>query len=89
MTMPTTGQKAEYVKSQPQTRKHACHWPGCDKQVSPARWGCKTHWFRLPCALRNKVWATYRPGQEKDMSPSENYLKVAHEVQQWIVDNST
>ena len=82
--MTTTGQKAAYVKSQGQTRNHHCHWPGCEKQCPPAMWGCKTHWFKLPTALRNKIWATYRPGQEKDLTPSDAYIKVANEVQAWI-----
>lgn len=33
--------KADYARSQGQTREHHCHWPGCDKQVPPAMWGCK------------------------------------------------
>jgi transcriptional regulator with XRE-family HTH domain len=76
--------KRRYVASQPQTRKHHCHWPGCDKQVPPAMWGCKAHWFRLPKALRDRVWRTYAPGQEVDMTPSEEYLQVADDVQRWI-----
>jgi hypothetical protein len=51
-------------------------------------WGCKAHWFKLPQALRNRVWATYRPGQEITKTPSEAYLKVAREVQDWIRDNA-
>ena len=82
--MATIGQKADYVRSQPQTRNHHCHWPGCDKQVPPAMWGCKAHWFALPRALRNKIWATYAPGQEVNLTPSAAYLEVAHEVQEWI-----
>lgn len=45
--MPTVGQKAEYVRDE--ARKgaggHHCHWPGCDKPVPPAMWGCKRHWY--------------------------------------------
>ena len=76
--------KAAYVKAQQQTRSHHCHWPGCTAQVPPAMWGCKPHWFRLPGDLRNRIWRAYRPGQERDMSPSEDYLTVANEVQDWI-----
>lgn len=76
--------KVAYVKSQRQTRKHSCHWPGCTTQVPPALWGCKPHWFRLPKDLRDQIWNAYRPGQEKDMSPSEDYLQVANYVQAWI-----
>jgi hypothetical protein len=76
--------KADYVRSQPQSRKHECHWPGCAKQVPPAMWGCKQHWFKLPAALRARIWRTYRPGQEIDMDPSAEYIVVAKEVQEWI-----
>jgi len=34
--------------------------------------------------LRNKVWATYRPGQEITKTPSAEYIEVAKEVQAWI-----
>lgn len=79
--------KADYVRSQGQTRKHHCHWPGCMKQVPPAMWGCSQHWFRLPASLRAKVWRTFEPGQEVTMTPSEEYLLVANEVQAWIVEH--
>ena len=47
-------------------------------------WGCKPHWFKLPAALRAKIWATYRPGQEISKTPSAAYIEVAKEVQAWI-----
>lgn len=86
--MSSIGQKAEHVKAQPQARKHHCHWPGCDKQVPPAMWGCKAHWFKLPAALRNKIWVAYRPGQEIEGTPSRAYVEVALEVQDWIKANA-
>ena len=76
--------KADYVRSQKQTRKHKCHWPECDKQVPPAMWGCKEHWFKLPVNLRNQIWTAYKPGQEITVSPSREYVDVAREVQDWI-----
>jgi hypothetical protein len=82
--------KKNYVKAQAaagQPRPHACHWPGCELQVPPAMWGCKPHWFALPRPLRNKVWAAYRPGQEIDGSPSDEYLAVVAEVNAWIREN--
>ena len=72
--------KAAYVRSQGQTRDHHCHWPGCDKQVPPAQWGCKQHWFRLPKNLRDKIWATFRPGQEIFFTPSAAYVAAATEA---------
>lgn len=80
--------KVAHVKRAKQNRDHECHWPGCAKQVPPAMWGCKEHWFKLPKYLRDKVWAAYRIGQEIDMRPSKEYLKVAKEVQQWIRSHS-
>lgn len=79
--------KRKYVKNQKQDRDHHCHWPGCNKQVPPAFWGCYFHWMQLPKVLRDKIWAAYRPGQEKDMRPSREYLEVAQEVQDWIREN--
>jgi hypothetical protein len=79
--------KARYVKSQGQTRAHECHWPGCTRQVPPAMWGCPFHWFKLPKTLRDRVWAAYRPGQEIDMSPSDEYMQVAADVQAWIAEH--
>lgn len=76
--------KVAHVLSQPQTRRHGCHWPGCDKQVPPAMWGCKPHWFKLPKRLRDRIWLTYAIAQEMDMSPSEDYLAAAQDVQDWI-----
>jgi hypothetical protein len=64
--------------------KHTCHWPGCSKEVPPAMWGCRQHWFTLPGHLRQKIWATYRPGQEITKTPSESYIAATREVRQWI-----
>lgn len=80
-------QKKNYVNRQKQTRNHSCHWPGCDRQVPPAMWGCKMHWMKLPKYLRDKVWNAYEPGQEIDGTPSTAYLVVVREVMRWIRAN--
>ena len=80
--------KREYVKKAKQTRKHRCHWPDCEKQVPPAMWGCGKHWFKLPKKLRDQVWKTYVPGQEERVDPSEAYMKVAYEIQDWVKENA-
>lgn len=80
--------KRDYVKRQKQTRSHTCHWTGCTNQVPPAMWGCRFHWFALPKSLRDKVWATYQPGQEVNLSPSDAYLAVADEVQKWVREHT-
>lgn len=79
--------KVAHVKRAGQTRDHVCHWPGCGKQVPPAAWGCKGCWFKLPKRLRDRIWATYRIGQEATMSPSREYVAVAREVQDWIAEH--
>lgn len=66
--------------------KHTCHWPGCGEEVPPAMWGCKGHWFALPKLLRDRIWATYRRGQEITKTPSPEYLEAALEVQAWIAE---
>ena len=76
--------KADYVLRQKQTRFHTCHWPTCNKQVPPAMWGCKTHWFMLPKHLRDAIWKAYRPGQEQDLDVSDAYMDAANAVQEWI-----
>jgi len=84
--MTTIATKVAHVKAEatkPHTGHH-CHWPGCDKAVPPAMWGCRPHWYTLPAALRNRIWAAYRPGQEATKTPSARYIEVAREVQEWI-----
>lgn len=84
--MSATGEKVAYVKRQGQDRRHECHWPGCERQVPPAMWGCRAHWYQLPKALRDRIWATYEIGQERSMRPSEEYLEAARAVQEWIAE---
>lgn len=76
--------KAAYVKAQPHALGHKCHWPGCERDVPPAMWGCRSHWFKLPARLRAAVWRAYQPGQEITKDPSPEYIAVAREVQAWI-----
>jgi len=81
-------EKVEHVRRAKQTRGHGCHWPGCTRQVPPAMWGCAPHWFKLPKALRDRIWRAYRPGQENDLHPSETYMEAAQAVQEWIRQQS-
>lgn len=66
---------------------HTCHWNGCQVHVPPKLFMCKSHWFKLPKALRDRVWDAYVPGQEQRLDPSDDYLAVAHEVQAWIEEH--
>jgi hypothetical protein len=76
--------KADYVRSQKQTRDLTCHWPDCEVQVAPALWGCRKHWFTLPKQLQNEIWEAYVPGQEILGNPSAAYIRAAQRVQRWI-----
>lgn len=76
--------KVRHVLAAHDTGNHHCHWPGCTELCKPAYWGCRRHWFRLPKHLRDRIWATYRPGQERDKCPSDEYIQAAQAVQEWI-----
>jgi hypothetical protein len=65
---------------------HTCHWPGCETTVPPKMWGCSKHWFKLPKAIRDRIWAAYRPGQEIDKNPSAAYIAAAQSAQEWIAE---
>lgn len=82
--MTSIGDKAAHVRQAADPGGHTCHWPGCNKRVKPALWGCPKHWYTLPARLRALIWRTYRAGQEDDKRPSGEYLDAAHQVQEWI-----
>lgn len=82
---PSLGAKAQHVRQAKQTRPHQCHWPGCEKPVPPAKWGCKAHWFKLPKAIRDAIWRAYRPGQEEDGKPSPDYIKAAMDAEDFAL----
>ena len=59
---------------------HTCHATACEETVPASMWGCRRHWFMVPKAIRDRVWATYRAGQEDDWEPSKAYLRNAKEA---------
>lgn len=81
--------KAEYVRDRVRTptRGHHCHWTGCNRKVPPALWGCREHWYMLPRELRDRIWRTFRPGQEESKTPSREYVEAARDVQAWIAEH--
>lgn len=56
--------------------RHICHAFGCDKSVPPRLLMCAHHWYMVPRNVQSLVWKHYRPGQEVDKMPSEEYLLV-------------
>lgn len=55
---------------------HRCHANGCEKEVPPKMLCCRRHWFMIPKPLRDRVWATYRSGQEVTKDPSPEYMEA-------------
>lgn len=45
---------------------HTCHADNCGVVVPRRMFMCKRHWYMLPKAMRDDVWALYVPGQERD-----------------------
>ena len=56
---------------------HTCHATGCTKNVPPEMFMCKRHWFSLPKSIRDRIWATYRPGQCDDWNITSEYAEAA------------
>jgi hypothetical protein len=45
---------------------------------------CRRHWYMLPKATRDAVWAAYVPGQEIRKDPTGAYIDVATEAVLWL-----
>lgn len=56
---------------------HDCHATNCTTRVPPKLFACKKHWFEIPKNIRDRIWATYEPGQENSKRPSREYLIAA------------
>ena len=53
---------------------HECHAIGCKVAVPPKMLMCLRHWRMVPRPLQQRVWETYRPGQEATKDPSQEYM---------------
>ena len=62
---------------------HRCHHPHCRVAVRPSLFACRSHWHALPKSLRDRIWTTYRPGQEITKDPSRAYLAAAADALDW------
>jgi hypothetical protein len=40
-----------------------CAVPQCGEAVDPSRLMCRRHWYVVPKAIRDQVWASWRSGQ--------------------------
>jgi hypothetical protein len=79
--------KANHVRTESQSGKHPCSWPGCTVLVKSSMWGCQRHWYSLPAKIRQRIWDTYRPGQENDGKLSAGYLSAFRDTQVWIKEH--
>lgn len=59
------------------SRHHTCHALACERNVPPRMHMCKHHWSMVPRDKQRALWAAYKPGQERTMSPSVEYLHAA------------
>lgn len=57
--------------------EHHCHAIGCTVRTHPKFFMCRRHWFMVPRHLRDRIWATYVPGQEVRKDPTVEYLEAA------------
>lgn len=56
-----------------------CAAAGCAAAVHPSRLMCRAHWFLVPKVLRDRVWDSYRRGQETDPAlASAAYMAAYH-----------
>lgn len=75
--------------------KHLCHALECNIEVPPKMLMCLKHWRMVPRAVQSAVWEHFRPGQEVDKRPSDEYL-IVHRcavlsvaIKEKVVDDKT
>lgn len=56
------------------TPPHQCVARGCTRLVGQAHLMCGHHWRRVPRKLRQRIWGTWRPGQQYDHDPSPDFV---------------
>jgi hypothetical protein len=64
--------------------EHTCHATGCTRAVPPKMFMCRPHWYSLPKAMRDAIWAAYVPGQERRKDPTPEYIAVARNAIQYL-----
>lgn len=60
----------------------SCPNPKCRRKIPRSLLACKSCWFSLPKALRDKVWRHYQPKQEEPSgpAPTPEYYNVLKEA---------
>jgi hypothetical protein len=67
---------------------HRCFWPECPSMVPTSMLGCRSHWYALPKPIRDRIWATYSPGQESRGDQSPEYMEALQDVMRWAKEHS-
>ena len=57
----------------------ACPWPGCPKHTKASYLMCREHWYALPFEIRERILATFRPGQTV-LAASPEYLEALRDA---------
>jgi hypothetical protein len=68
----------------PRDQPHHCHRTGCRVTVPPRMFMCREDWRLLPKTMQQRIWATYRPGQETTKDPSPAYLAAARAAIEYL-----
>jgi len=63
---------------------HACHAVGCSRQIPPILLFCPAHWKLVPQAIRFRVFAAYKPGQEDRKDPSLLWCIAADDAVRYV-----
>jgi hypothetical protein len=58
-------------------RARRCPIPYCGELIDPSRLMCRTHWHLIPKQLRDRVWATWRSGEEALSSEHLEAVRLA------------
>jgi hypothetical protein len=68
--------------SVPKRDVRRCAARNCPEAVRPSILMCRRHWFMVPADIRSRVWAAYRPGQEKVgvSAASGDYLNAVRDA---------
>ena len=48
--------------------QHRCQIPECPRQIPLERLMCVRHWYMVSRMTRQRIWETYRKGQERDLT---------------------
>jgi hypothetical protein len=66
-----------------------CRALDCEREIPPNRLFCAPHWYALPKPLRDAIWKTYQPGQERANGPrpSQAYIDNLREAERFLAEH--